>query len=143
VQSTVVVSIHVFRGGDVDFLNSMPRAAGFNQLGLAKAYHGIRQCVAGCVADGASRGVLPDSSRCEVNRNDVCCLLAPEWCTSLFSPLPGGIVQLTIRWENTSEAHAVLRVCLGGHGGEAGHTSPVRGVGGEWVCHQVSDPDGV
>jgi hypothetical protein len=58
-------------------------------------------------------------------------------------PLPGGIVQLTIRWENTSEAHAVFRVCLGGHGGEAGHTSPVRGVGGEWVCHQVSDPDGV
>jgi hypothetical protein len=29
---------------------------------------------------------VPDSSRCGVNRNDVCCLLASKWCTSLLSP---------------------------------------------------------
>jgi hypothetical protein len=57
VQSRVVVPIHVFRSGDVDFLNSMPRAARFNQLGLARAYHGLRQCVVECVADGADRGI--------------------------------------------------------------------------------------
>jgi hypothetical protein len=38
VQSMVVIPIHPRRGGDVDFLNSMPRPARFNQLGLVQAY---------------------------------------------------------------------------------------------------------
>ena len=38
VQATVVVPIHPCRGGDVDFLNSMPWPARFNQLGLVQAY---------------------------------------------------------------------------------------------------------
>jgi hypothetical protein len=38
VQSTVVIPIHPCRSGDVDFSNSMPRPARFNQLGLVQAY---------------------------------------------------------------------------------------------------------
>ena len=36
-----------------------------------------------------------------------------------------------------------LRVRPGGHGGETGHPSPVRGVGGERACHHVSGTDTV
>ena len=57
VQSTVVIPIHPCRGGDVDFLNSMPRPARFNQLGLVQAYQRFRQSVVEGVADGADRGL--------------------------------------------------------------------------------------
>jgi len=57
VKSTVVVPLHPCCGGDVDFSDSMPRPAWFNQLRLVQTYRGFREGVVQGVTDRPDRGV--------------------------------------------------------------------------------------